>query len=53
MIAHGRAIGCTYAWVGTEEDNVAARALYERGGGAAEPFVLYGWDLTARPAPPG
>ena len=54
MIARGRARGCTYAWVGTEEDNLAARALYERAGGAAEPFVLYGWALDAaeEPAPP-
>ena len=54
MIARGRALGCTYAWVGTEEDNLAARALYERAGGAAEPFVLYGWPLDgpADLAPP-
>lgn len=54
LIERGRAIGCTYAWVGTEEDNVAARTLYERAGGSAEPFVLYGWALdgTAEdPAP--
>ena len=54
MIERGRALGCTYAWVGTEEDNLAARTLYERAGGAAEPFVLYGWSLdgTEDPAPP-
>ena len=53
MLAHARAIGCTYAWVGTEADNVAARTLYERAGGAAEPFVLYEWPLDAEddPAP--
>lgn len=49
LLAHARALGCTYAWVGTEADNVAARALYERAGGAAEPFVLYGWPLDGRP----
>jgi hypothetical protein len=47
--AHARDLGCTYAWVGTEADNAPARGLYERAGGVAEPFVLYGWDL----APPG
>jgi ribosomal protein S18 acetylase RimI-like enzyme len=41
MLAHGRALGCTEAWVGTEADNIAARGLYERAGGSAEPFVLY------------
>ena len=45
MLERGRALGCTYAWVGTEHDNAAARALYERAGGEAEPFVLYGWAL--------
>ena len=47
--AHARDLGCTYAWVGTEADNAPGRGLYERAGGVAEPFVLYGWDL----APPG
>ena len=41
MLVHGRSLGCTEAWVGTEVDNVAARALYERAGGEAEMFVLY------------
>ena len=41
MLAHGRSIGCTEAWVGTEVDNGAARSLYERAGGEAEMFVLY------------
>ena len=41
MLAHGRSLGCTEAWVGTEVENVAARALYERAGGEAETFVLY------------
>lgn len=46
MLAHGRALGCTEAWVGTEADNAAARALYQALGGAAEPFVLYAWPLA-------
>lgn len=51
MLAHGRALGCTEAWLGTEAMNEAARALY-RGAGAAEaPFVLYAFDLGAGEAP--
>lgn len=46
MLAHGRALGCTEAWVGTEPDNVAARALYERAGGAPEASLLYEFPLT-------
>ena len=46
MLAHGRTLGCTEAWVGTEHDNVAARRLYESAGaGAGEPFVLYEFPL--------
>jgi len=52
MIEHGRALGCTYAWVGTEADNVPARTLYARAGGDAEPFVLYGWALNGTEAEP-
>ena len=46
MLAHGRALGCTEAWLGTEEDNVPARRLYESAGGAADPFVLYAFPLA-------
>ena len=46
LLAHGRALGCTEAWLGTEPDNVAARALYESAGSEAEPFVLYSFSLT-------
>jgi aminoglycoside 6'-N-acetyltransferase I len=45
LLAHGRALGCTEAWLGTEPDNRPARALYEQAGGAAEPFVLYAFAL--------
>lgn len=41
MLAHGKELGCREAWVGTEPDNVAARALYRSGSGPAEPFVMY------------
>jgi ribosomal protein S18 acetylase RimI-like enzyme len=45
MLALGKALGCEEAWVGTEHDNVPARALYERYGVAAEPFVMYLFKL--------
>ena len=45
MLQHGRAIGCTEAWLGTEEANVAARGLYEGAGSAPEPFILYAFPL--------
>jgi ribosomal protein S18 acetylase RimI-like enzyme len=45
MLAHGRSLGCTEAWLGTEHDNVAARGLYEDAGSKPEPFVLYSFDL--------
>ncbi len=46
MLAHGRTLGCAEAWLGTEETNVAARALYESAGSEAEPFVLYAFALA-------
>ena len=45
MFALGREQGCGEAWVGTEPDNVAARALYESRGAVAEPFVMYVYRL--------
>jgi aminoglycoside 6'-N-acetyltransferase I len=33
MLAHGRALGCNVAWVLTDTDNAAARALYASVGG--------------------
>ena len=44
LIAHGRAIGCTEAWLGTELDNGPARGLYESAGGKGETFVLYSFS---------
>ena len=46
LLAHGRALGCTEAWLGTEEDNLPARRLYEGAGSAAERFVLYSFPLA-------
>ena len=45
MLAHGRALGCVEAWLGTEEHNHAARRLYESCGGSAEPFLMYTFGL--------
>lgn len=54
MLEHGRTLGCTEAWLGTEDDNVAARRLYERAGGEPEEFVLYSFRLQPGqlPEPP-
>src|SRR5690348_6991676 len=46
MLAHGRTLGCTEAWLGTEVENVPARRLYERAGSEGERFVLYSFPLT-------
>ena len=48
MFALGKENGCGEAWVGTEPDNVAARALYESRKevhGPAEGFVMYVYEL--------
>ena len=50
LLAHGRALGCKGAWVGTEHDNGPARRLYEsvEGVADAEPFVLYWFDTPEK-----
>jgi ribosomal protein S18 acetylase RimI-like enzyme len=48
MFGLGREHGCEAAWVGTESDNTAARALYEshkEPGAPAESFVMYVYRL--------
>jgi ribosomal protein S18 acetylase RimI-like enzyme len=45
MLALGKSSGCEEAWVGTEHDNDSARGLYETRGAAAEPFVMYVFEL--------
>ncbi|MGX9119889.1 N-acetyltransferase family protein [Mesorhizobium sp. BHbsci] len=48
MFELGRELGCEEAWVGTEPDNIAARAVYEarkEPHGAAEEFVMYVFEL--------
>ncbi|HEX6042177.1 GNAT family N-acetyltransferase [Longimicrobium sp.] len=46
LMDHGRGLGCTQAWVGTEHDNVAANRLYASVGGVREDFVLYAFRLV-------
>ena len=41
LMAWGRERGCGYAWLGTELDNVEARALYESRGGKGAEMVFY------------
>jgi ribosomal protein S18 acetylase RimI-like enzyme len=47
LLDHARALGCTSAWVGTEADNTAARALYRSAGGSLDQdaFVTFSFDL--------
>ena len=45
ILAHGRTLGCSEAWLGTEETNEPARRLYRGAGGKAEPFTLYAFVL--------
>jgi ribosomal protein S18 acetylase RimI-like enzyme len=45
LFALGRELGCAEAWVGTEHDNTAATTLYASRGAAAEPFVMYVYEL--------
>ena len=37
LLAHGRVLGCTEAWVAADEDNGPARSLYAHVGGHEEP----------------
>ncbi|MEO8067351.1 MAG: GNAT family N-acetyltransferase [Flavobacteriales bacterium] len=47
LLQHGRAIGCTEAWVGTETTNAHARRLYVSAGGVEDTgFVLYEFALA-------
>jgi ribosomal protein S18 acetylase RimI-like enzyme len=47
LLEQGRLMGCTEAWVATEEDNAAARALYTSVAGEEDPAraVVYTWPL--------
>lgn len=52
LFERGRERGCRAAWVGTEEDNEAARGLYAAAGGSEELFVLAAFELAPEAAPP-
>lgn len=47
LVAWSRSLGCEQAWVGTEVDNDAARALYQGRGSEAETFVMYFYEFDA------
>ena len=41
LLEHGQALGCTEAWVLTEEDNEPARGLYQALGGVESECIMY------------
>ena len=45
LFVRGRELGCTEAWLGTEEDNTAARRLYAAVGGNEQPMVYVTFEL--------
>ncbi len=51
LFERGRALGCTEAWVLTEEDNTAARRLYARAGGREEARPVYVTFALPKPQP--
>jgi ribosomal protein S18 acetylase RimI-like enzyme len=48
MLDWGASSGCRQAWLVTEPDNVAARALYTARGARAEPIVMFSYELAGR-----
>jgi ribosomal protein S18 acetylase RimI-like enzyme len=52
LLSRGRALGCTEAWLGTEESNTAARRLYAAVGGAEESMVYVTFELDDKTWPP-
>jgi aminoglycoside 6'-N-acetyltransferase I len=53
ILARGRALGCSEAWVGTEETNAPARKLYRASGGVEDEdrFITYTFDLSRSEGP--
>ena len=45
ILARGRELGAEEAWLGTEEDNTAARALYAAAGGKEERMLYITFKL--------
>jgi len=48
LFAHGRTLGCSEAWVLTEESNTAARRLYARAGGVESAALMYSFLLDTQ-----
>lgn len=48
LLQWGAERGCEHAWLATEPDNTAARALYAGRLPACEPMILYGLEGLAR-----
>jgi ribosomal protein S18 acetylase RimI-like enzyme len=44
IVILGKTLGCEEVWLGTDIDNVAARALYARFA-AAQEIVMYSWQI--------
>lgn len=51
LLEQGRIMGCTEAWVATEENNTAARSLYTSVAGNEDPTraVVYTWSISDKP----
>ena len=49
LLAHGKASGCSEAWLGTERSNAAARRLYAAVGGKEETMVYVTFPLDREP----
>ncbi|MGH6871763.1 MAG: GNAT family N-acetyltransferase [Rhizomicrobium sp.] len=49
LLDHGRAIGCVVAWVLTDRDNKAARALYESCGAELQPGNTLHYEFLILP----
>ncbi len=47
MIEEARVRGCSYAWLGTMQDNLTAQRCFSNvpGASVAQPFLLYDWEL--------
>lgn len=45
LFVRGRELGCTEAWLGTEDNNTAARRLYSAVGGKEEPMVYVTFQI--------
>jgi len=46
LLERGRELGCTEAWVLTDEDNTIARKLYASGGGTSDaPALMFTFSL--------